>query len=518
MKRALSSPPARSPSLAGGAARASSSTRRAGRVAHAAPDGRAGAAGAGAGRHARARSRRSTPTRHEQRRRSATLPRIVYFDFDSYVVKDEFRPVDRGQRASAERRTASATSPSRATPTNAAAANTTWPSASGAPKPSPSARRCWASPTTQIEAVSFGKEKPAVQGSDEDAWAKNRRAELATADDARLARLARLAAAACVACSLAGAPAGARRRCSTTTRRAAPSSSCASSIEQSNEQARARQAEQMRADVDDRSSSSSAACSTCRQQIEALRADNAHAARPERAARARRRRRCSASRRTSQQGVDDRMRKFEPQKVTVDGREFSPTRTKSATTTPRWRLPQGRLRRRRRPRSPSSAASAIRNSGYRRVGAVLARQRAVRATATTASAIDDLPRAARAGAGPPARARGRAVHRQLPDRAEGQRRRAPHARRTGQGLSAVGSRAGAAASGWRACAERGAGRAAVRLRRRRAPTSSAASAACAPLRRAGARAHPRARMSRWSASAASAPGRPRRWRAAASAR
>ena len=30
----------------------------------------------------------------------------------------------------------------------------------------------------QIEAVSFGKERPAAQGSDEAAWAKNRRAEL----------------------------------------------------------------------------------------------------------------------------------------------------------------------------------------------------------------------------------------------------------------------------------------------------------------------------------------------------
>jgi peptidoglycan-associated lipoprotein len=31
---------------------------------------------------------------------------------------------------------------------------------------------------SQVEAVSFGKEKPAVQGSDEDAMAKNRRAEI----------------------------------------------------------------------------------------------------------------------------------------------------------------------------------------------------------------------------------------------------------------------------------------------------------------------------------------------------
>jgi peptidoglycan-associated lipoprotein len=29
-----------------------------------------------------------------------------------------------------------------------------------------------------MEAVSFGKEKPAVQGSGEEAWAQNRRAEI----------------------------------------------------------------------------------------------------------------------------------------------------------------------------------------------------------------------------------------------------------------------------------------------------------------------------------------------------
>jgi peptidoglycan-associated lipoprotein len=29
-----------------------------------------------------------------------------------------------------------------------------------------------------VEAVSFGKEKPAVQGNDEAAWSKNRRAEI----------------------------------------------------------------------------------------------------------------------------------------------------------------------------------------------------------------------------------------------------------------------------------------------------------------------------------------------------
>jgi peptidoglycan-associated lipoprotein len=33
---------------------------------------------------------------------------------------------------------------------------------------------------TQLEAVSFGTERPAVQGENEEAWAKNRRAELAS--------------------------------------------------------------------------------------------------------------------------------------------------------------------------------------------------------------------------------------------------------------------------------------------------------------------------------------------------
>ena len=33
-------------------------------------------------------------------------------------------------------------------------------------------------PESRIEAVSFGEERPAVAGSDESAWSRNRRAEL----------------------------------------------------------------------------------------------------------------------------------------------------------------------------------------------------------------------------------------------------------------------------------------------------------------------------------------------------
>ena len=33
-------------------------------------------------------------------------------------------------------------------------------------------------PATRMEAVSFGKEKPLAKGSNEEAWAKNRRADI----------------------------------------------------------------------------------------------------------------------------------------------------------------------------------------------------------------------------------------------------------------------------------------------------------------------------------------------------
>lgn len=103
--------------------------------------------------------------------------RSIYFDFDSYIVKEEFKPVveahakylvankgrkiiiqgntdDRGgreynlalgqKRAEAVRKSLSVL---------------------GVPE-------------SQMEAVSFGKEKPKAQGSDEAAWAENRRADI----------------------------------------------------------------------------------------------------------------------------------------------------------------------------------------------------------------------------------------------------------------------------------------------------------------------------------------------------
>jgi len=105
------------------------------------------------------------------------LPRVVYFDFDSFVVKEEFRPTldahakvlaaDRKRKLSIEGHTDErggreynlALGQRRA---EAVVQSLTLLGAG----------------VNQLEAVSFGEERPAAAGSDEAAWAQNRRAEL----------------------------------------------------------------------------------------------------------------------------------------------------------------------------------------------------------------------------------------------------------------------------------------------------------------------------------------------------
>jgi peptidoglycan-associated lipoprotein len=107
----------------------------------------------------------------------ANMPRIVYFDFDSYVVKDEFRPV-----VEANARVL-ASNPKR----HMAVQGHTDDRGSSEYNLALGQRRAEAvvksltllgAQPTQLEATSFGKERPAVQGENEEAWAKNRRAEL----------------------------------------------------------------------------------------------------------------------------------------------------------------------------------------------------------------------------------------------------------------------------------------------------------------------------------------------------
>ena len=105
------------------------------------------------------------------------LPHVVYFDFDSSVVKDEFRPVI---EANARALTANRKM-------HMAVEGHTDDRGSSEYNLALGQRRAEAvvksltllgAEPSQLEAVSFGKERPAVPGSDEAAWAKNRRAEL----------------------------------------------------------------------------------------------------------------------------------------------------------------------------------------------------------------------------------------------------------------------------------------------------------------------------------------------------
>ena len=120
--------------------------------------GGAGAAGAGSGA-------------------AGATGRAVYFDYDTFVVNDEFRGVveshakvlaaNRGKRLVIEGHTDErggreynlALGQKRAEAVGKSLA-------------------LLGATDAQIEAVSFGKERPAVEGHDEEAWARNRRAEV----------------------------------------------------------------------------------------------------------------------------------------------------------------------------------------------------------------------------------------------------------------------------------------------------------------------------------------------------
>ena len=109
----------------------------------------------------------------------SNLPRVVYFDFDSYVVKDDYRPViEANAKALAGNRRM-----------HMAVEGHTDDRGSSEYNLALGQRRAEAvvksltllgADPTQLEAVSFGEERPAMQGENEDAWAKNRRAELAS--------------------------------------------------------------------------------------------------------------------------------------------------------------------------------------------------------------------------------------------------------------------------------------------------------------------------------------------------
>ena len=141
----------------------------------------AGTGGAGAGSGANSSQTRVAPVDVTNTSTSAmsNLPRVVYFDYDSYVVKDEFKPVievnakalstDRKRKVAVEGHTDERGSSEYNLALGQRRAESVVKSLT-----------LLGADTNQLEPVSFGKERPAVQGSDESAYAKNRRAELAT--------------------------------------------------------------------------------------------------------------------------------------------------------------------------------------------------------------------------------------------------------------------------------------------------------------------------------------------------
>ena len=107
----------------------------------------------------------------------AQIARVVYFDFDSFVVKDEFRPVVEGNArllvADKERHMVveGHTDDRGSREYNLALGQ------KRAEAVARSLALLGVGPA-QVEAVSYGEERPAAQGENEDAWARNRRAEL----------------------------------------------------------------------------------------------------------------------------------------------------------------------------------------------------------------------------------------------------------------------------------------------------------------------------------------------------
>ena len=103
--------------------------------------------------------------------------RSVFFDFDSFVVKDEYRSVveAHARRMSADRKRRMIIEGH-----TDERGGREYNLALGQKRADAVVRSMvlLGAQDGQLEAVSFGKERPAAQGSDEAAWAKNRRAEL----------------------------------------------------------------------------------------------------------------------------------------------------------------------------------------------------------------------------------------------------------------------------------------------------------------------------------------------------
>ena len=100
----------------------------------------------------------------------AGVAKVIYFDFDSFVVKPEYQSVIDGHARHLQ------ANRSRHDERGGREYNLAL-----GQKRAEAVRRALGlvgASDAQIEAVSFGEEKPAVMGSDESAWSQNRRVEI----------------------------------------------------------------------------------------------------------------------------------------------------------------------------------------------------------------------------------------------------------------------------------------------------------------------------------------------------
>ena len=103
--------------------------------------------------------------------------RVVYFDFDSYAVKDSYAPL---LDAHAKRMTNSRQVALRLEGNTDERGGSEYNLALGQKRSEAVAKslESLGVQAGQVEPVSFGKERPAAEGHDESAWSKNRRVEL----------------------------------------------------------------------------------------------------------------------------------------------------------------------------------------------------------------------------------------------------------------------------------------------------------------------------------------------------
>jgi peptidoglycan-associated lipoprotein len=106
-------------------------------------------------------------------------PRVVYFDFDSYVVSDQYRPVVEANAKELLKDPKEHMAVQGHTDDRGSSEYNLALGQRRADAVVKSLTLLGAQPT-QLEAVSFGKDRPAMHGDTEEAWAKNRRVELAS--------------------------------------------------------------------------------------------------------------------------------------------------------------------------------------------------------------------------------------------------------------------------------------------------------------------------------------------------